>query len=382
MKLFKHTLLSFTTLLTIASLQAGEAVESPSMRALESSPADNPAVIYRLTNSHGTTVDITNYGGTIMNILVADREGNFDDISLGFSDLTSYIFDSPYFGSMIGRYGNRIAGGQFTLDGETYTLATNNFPANIPCHLHGGDRGFDKRIWEATPLVKDGMQGLRLEYFSPDGEEGYPGNLEVTIHYWLTPDNALRMEYSATTDKATPINLTNHCYFNLNGEGDATILDHELTLHASHFTPVDPGLIPTGEIVPVAGTPFDFTEPTTIGARIDDEAPQLKFGNGYDHNFVLDGEAGSFRKAAEVYAPKTGRVLEVWTEEPGLQFYAGNFLDGSLVGKSGQPYEFRSGFCLESQHYPDSPNQPNFPSTILRPGEKYETVTEYRFTTR
>jgi aldose 1-epimerase len=335
-----------------------------------------------LQNDKGMTVEIMDYGGTIRRMLVPDRDGKPGDVALGFNDIASYEKDSPYFGCLVGRFGNRIADGRFTLDGKIYALAKNNEPNGIPCHLHGGERGFDKRMWKAKPVARDGMQGLKLEYSSKDGEEGYPGNLDVVVQYWLTPGNALRMEYEASTDKATPVNLTNHNYFNLNGEGDPTILDHELTILASQYTPVDKGLIPTGGIAPVADTPFDFTKPRAIGERIDDKNEQLEYGGGYDHNFVLDGKAGTMRKAALVFAPQSGRVLEVWTEEPGLQLYAGNFLDGALTGKSGKPYPFRSGFCLESQHYPDSPNQPNFPSTILRPGETYKTVTEYRFSRR
>lgn len=346
------------------------------------------AQLYTLTNTKGAKVAITNYGGIVVRVVVPDRDGNFADVVLGYNDVSDYIKDSPYFGALIGRYGNRIAKGRFVLDGWTYKLATNNDPGGLPCSLHGGNVGFDKVLWNATPVVEKGAAGLRLHYVSKDGEEGFPGNLDVTVTYWLTDKNELRIEYVATTDKATPVNLTNHSYFNLRGEGVGNILSHILTLNASAYTPVDKGLIPTGRIAPVAGTPFDFTKPRAIGERIDTDNEQLKFGGGYDHNFIIDRPAGftaKFRsplqKAAEVYEPVSGRVLEVFTEEPAIQFYSGNFIDGSNVGKSKIAYQKRTGFCLETQHTPDSPNQPAFPSTILRSGEKYETVTVYRFST-
>ncbi len=348
------------------------------------------AQLYTLTNSQGAKVAITNYGGIVVRIIVPDREGDLADVALGYNDVSGYVKDgSTYFGALIGRYGNRIAKGQFTLDGQAYKLATNNAPGDIPCALHGGNVGFDKVLWDATPLFDKDTPGLRLRYVSKDGEEGYPGNLDVTVTYWFSDSNELRIEYSATTDKATPVNLTNHSYFNLRGEGIGNILDHVLMLNASNYTPVDKGLIPTGQIAPVAGTPFDFTKPHAIGERIEEQNEQLEFGGGYDHNWVLDRKTGiigklrgSLQKAAEVYEPASGRVLEVLTEEPAVQFYCGNFLDGKNVGKSKVAYKKRTGFCLETQHYPDSPNQPSFPDTILRPGEKYETVTVYRFSTR
>ncbi|MBC9888835.1 MAG: galactose-1-epimerase [Opitutae bacterium] len=290
--------------------------------------------------------------------------------------------DSPYFGSIVGRVGNRIAEGKFELDGKTYDLVTNNSPADIPCHLHGGTVGFDKVVWQAEPFLENNTPGLKLQYLSKDGEEGYPGNLDVTVWYRLTNDNALQIDYLATTDKATPVNLTNHSYFNLRGEGAGDILGHVVTLKAANYTPVNPGLIPTGVIAPVTGTPFDFTTPHPIGERIDADDEQIKFGAGYDHNWVLDNQDGDLALASIVFEPVKGRLMEVWTTEPGVQFYCGNFLDGSLIGKSGRPYHRRNGFCLETQHYPDSVNQPNFPTTILRPGDKYQSTTLFRFRAR
>ncbi|MBM3852727.1 MAG: galactose mutarotase [Verrucomicrobia bacterium] len=338
--------------------------------------------LYTLVNANGVKADITNYGAIVVRLLVPDRAGKLDDVVLGYNKLDDYVAATPYFGAIVGRYGNRIAHGKFTLDGKTYTLATNNDPGKIPCHLHGGKVGFDKVLWTAEPLLEKNIPGLKLRYLSKDGEEGYPGNLDVTVHYWLGNDNSLKVEYLATTDKATPINLTQHSYFNLKGEGNGNILGHLLTFKASKTTPVNIGLIPTGKFAPVAGTPFDFTKPHAIGERVDAKDEQLKFGGGYDHNWVLDNQTGKLALAATVTEPTTGRQMEVWTTEPGLQFYCGNFLDGSNVGKRGKPYQFRHGFCLETQHYPDSPNQPNFPSTILRPGQKYQTTTIYKFSAK
>ena len=346
--------------------------------------------LYTLTNETGAQVAITNYGGTIVRVVVPDRNGNMADVALGYNDIASYEKDEgSYFGALIGRYGNRIANAQFTLDSQIYKLAANNTPGDMPCSLHGGKVGFDRVVWDAVPLIEKDATGLRLRYLSKDGEEGFPGNLDVTVTYWFNNKNELRIEYAATTDKATPVNLTNHSYFNLRGEGVGTILDHMLKLNASNYTPVNKGLIPTGKITPVANTPFDFTKPHTIGERVNQDNEQLKFGAGYDHNFVIDRPSGIMAKlrgslitAAEVYEPVSGRVMEVLTEEPGIQFYCGNFLDGSKVGKSKIAYARRSGFALETQHFPDSPNQPEFPSTILRPGERYETATVYRFSTR
>lgn len=346
-------------------------------------PDGRAARLYTLINSQGAQVSITNYGGIVTRIVVPDREGRMGDVALGYDMVEKYVAGaSPYFGALIGRYGNRIANGKFTLDGKPCTLATNNAPGGIPCALHGGNIGFDKVLWDATPLLAKDAAGLKLRYLSKDGEEGYPGNLDVTVTYWFNNNNELRIEYEATTDKATPVNLTNHSYFNLAGEGSGTILGHVLTLNASAYTPVNKGLIPNGKIDPVAGTPFDFTTPRAIGDRVNADNEQLKFGGGYDHNFVLDRPENGLSKAAEVYEPVTGRVMEVFTEEPAIQFYCGNFLDGANVGKSNRPYACRTGFALETQHSPDSPNQPDFPSTILRPGQRYQTATAYRFSAR
>jgi aldose 1-epimerase len=341
--------------------QAGESVE-----------------VFTLTNANGMEVRVINYGGIILSLRVPDREGNLADVTTGFNSLEPYLEDHPYFGAIIGRYGNRIAGGRFTLDGREYRLATNNGPN----HLHGGDRGFDAVVWGAEPFQNDDGVGLVFTYTSPDGEEGYPGTLDVQVTYTLNDDNELIFDYLATTDQPTPVNLTQHAYWNLAGDGEGDILGHELTLNASRFTPVDSTLIPTGELRSVEGTPFDFREATAIGARIENQDDQLRHGGGYDHNWVLDrseGDAGPVL-AARLAEPRSGRVLEVFTTEPGIQFYSGNFLDGSLTGKGGVVYEHRTSLALETQHFPDSPNQPAFPSTILHPGEEYRSRSVYRFT--
>ncbi len=338
--------------------------------------------IYTLENKNGFRAEISDFGGVVVRLLVPDKSGKLADVALGFDNAAQYLKESPFFGALIGRYGNRIAFGKFTLDGKTYQLATNNSPGGIPCSLHGGNVGFDKVLWEAHPTKAHGNPALHLKYVSHDGEEGYPGTLTVDVTYSVNDKNELRIDYKATTDKDTPVNLTNHTYFNLHGEGEGTILDHVLTMKAAKTTPVNAGLIPTGEIVPVAGTPLDFTTPHTIGERIDAPNEQLKFGGGYDHNWVLDNQDGKLALAATLYDPTSGRFMEVLTTEPGLQFYSGNFLDGTLTGKSGKKYVFRSGLCLETQHYPDSPNHPNFPSTILHPGQTLKSTTIYRFSTK
>ncbi len=332
--------------------------------------------VYTLQNTNGMTVKVSSYGATITSIEAPDRDGEMADIALGYNSAEEYMnaVDKPYFGAVVGRYGNRIAGGQFKIDGETYTLAKNNGQH----HLHGGVTGFDKVVWNAS-LLND--QTIELTYTAKDMEEGYPGNLEVKVTYQLTDNNELVVNYYAKTDKATHVNLTQHTYFNLKGEGKGDILDHELMLNAGQYTPVDEGLIPTGELADVAGTPFDFRKAKPIGRDIAGDHQQLKFGGGYDHNWVLDtaGASDELTLAARVHEPESGRVLEVHTTEPGIQFYCGNFLDGRLKGKSGAAYVHRGGFCLETQHFPDSPNQPEFPSTLLKPGEEYKSKTVFKF---
>lgn len=337
------------------------------------------AHLYTLRNASGLEANISDYGGILVRLLVPDRAGKLADVVLGYNSVEAYQKQSPYFGALIGRVGNRIAGGKFTLDGKTYTLATNNSPAGIACTLHGGRVGFDKVLWTAERITQSGRPALRLRYTSKDGEEGFPGELKVEVVYSLTTDEGLRIDYTATTDRATPLNLTNHSYFNLKGEGEGTILDHEVTIHATRFTPVDAGLIPTGELAPVAGTPLDFTAAHRIGERIEASHQQLAYARGYDHNFVLDAASGKLALAASVYEPANGRMLEVLTTEPGLQFYSGNFLDGKLTGKSSKPYVFRGAFCVETQHFPDSIHQPSFPSAVLRPDKTFRSTSVYRF---
>lgn len=332
--------------------------------------------LFTLRNGSGMEMSISTYGGSIVSLMVPDKRGEFADVVLGFDSVDGYEEHRKFFGALIGRYGNRIAKGRFSLDGVEYQLATNNGEN----HLHGGHNGFDRVIWDAVASSDAGGAGVELTYVSGDGEEGYPGTLTATVVYTLTERNEVEIAYSASTDRDTIVNLTNHSYFNLAGGGE--ILDHRLTLHASRFTPTDAGSIPTGELRPVAGTPFDFTEPTAIGSRIDEADEQLGFGRGYDHNWVLDKKDDDLSPAAAVYEPSSGRLMEVLTTEPGIQFYSGNFLDGSVIGKGGLPYAHRTGFCLEAQHFPDSPNRPDFPSTVLRPGGIYSQTTVYRFSVR
>jgi len=332
-------------------------------------PEGQEVRLFSLTNEAGIEVKITNYGAIITTIKVPDREGKFADVVLGHDTLEGYVNRSRYFGALCGRYANRIAHGRFRLNDVEYSLAINNGEN----HLHGGLKGFDKVVWQATEIPG----GVELTYLSRDGEEGYPGNLESTVTYELTETNELQVEYLATTDQDTILNLTNHSYFNLAGDG--TILDHELTVNAEAFTPVNKGLIPTGEIRGVKNTPMDFTSSTPIGARIDNDYEQLSLAGGYDHNFVLRSELAALRRAARVYEPRSGRVLEVLTTQPGMQFYSGNFLNGSITGKNGRAYAKYSGCCFETQHFPDSPNQPGFPSTVLKPGERYRHTTVFKF---
>ena len=335
-----------------------------------------PVDLYTLTNDNGLQAKITTYGGAVVSLLVPDRDGKLDDVVLGLETLEEYVKKSPFFGCIAGRYANRIAKGKFTLNGVAYTLAQNDGPN----HLHGGVKGFDKAVWAAQAKSSDDGAGLELTYLSRDGEENYPGNLSVTVTYTLTNDDALRIDYMATTDADTVVNLTNHTYFNLADGGAGDILGHELMIDAERFTPTDSTAIPTGELRSVAGTPMDFRQLTAIGARIEQDDEQLRFGHGYDHNWVLNSSAGRLALAAKVREPVTGRVMEVYTTEPGIQFYSGNFLNGTITGKGGAVYHKRSGLCLETQHFPDSPNQPDFPSTVLKPGETYQTTTIYKFT--
>jgi aldose 1-epimerase len=328
-----------------------------------------------LKNASGMEVRAITYGGIITSIRVPDRDGHFDDVVLGYDTENGYRKNNtPYLGAIIGRFGNRIAKGSFVLDGRAYTLATNNGPN----HLHGGNRGFDKVVWQAEEFRNSDGVGVIFRYTSPDGEEGYPGALTARVTYTLNDRDELIVDYFATSDKPTPVNMTQHSYFNLAGP-TRDVLSHELTINADQYTPVDSTLIPTGEIVPVEGTPFDFRKPTTIGDRINESHEQLRYGRGYDHNFVLNRRDGELVHAAHVYEPSTGRVLDISTTEPGMQFYSGNFLDGAIIGKSGRVYAQRFGFCLETQHFPDSPNQPRFPSTILRPGNEYRSRTVFAF---
>lgn len=349
----------------------GGVVKSDFGKTADGKPVD----LYTLTNAHGLKAKVITYGGIITELHTPDRNGKPADVVLGFDNLKGYLAGHPYFGAIVGRVANRIAKGKFTLGGKTYQLATNNGPNA----LHGGLQGFDKKVWKAEPVEGTDGPGVRLSYTSPDGEEGYPGNLNVMVTYTLTNQDELRIDYKATTDKDTPVNLSNHSYFNLAGPGGGDILGHELMLAADAYTPVDATLIPTGEIKPVKGTPLDFTTPTPIGARID----QLKGDpGGYDHNFVLRGGGKSLALAARVHEPKTGRVMEMYTTEPGVQFYTGNFLDGKLTGKYGVVYKKHMGFCLEAQHFPGSVNHPNFPSVILKPGSTYTQTTVYKFSAK
>ncbi|UCF42229.1 MAG: galactose mutarotase [Planctomycetota bacterium] len=327
--------------------------------------------LYTLTNNNGLKAQIMTYGGIVTTLHVPDGDGQLGDIVSGYDTLDEYIKENPYFGALIGRCGNRIGKGKFTLNGVEYTLATNNGPN----HLHGGIKGFDKVVWDAEPMETDEGPALKLNYLSKDGEEGYPGNLNCTVIYTLTNNDELKVSYEAETDKDTVVNLTHHSYFNLGGHHSGDILGHELMLNADNYTTVDEDLIPTGQIKPVKGTPMDFTKPMAVGARID----QVK--GGYDHNFVLNSCDGSLALAASVYEPKTGRVMEISTTEPGIQFYSGNFLDGSLKGK-GAVYNKHNAFCLETQHFPDAPNKPDFPSIVLKPGEKYTHLTVHKFSAR
>ncbi|HWZ96768.1 MAG TPA: aldose epimerase family protein [Candidatus Dormibacteraeota bacterium] len=363
----------------VAQGNSAEMAKAMEKKAFGTTPDGKSADLYTLTNKSGMQVTITNYGGAVVSIVVPDKSGKTGDVVLGFDTLDGYVTDKNYFGALIGRYGNRIGRAQFKIDGVTYTLAKNNGENT----LHGGVIGFNKALWEAKDVSKGNEPALELKYTSRDGEEGFPGNLMVTVVYTLSSKNELTIDYSATTDKKTVVNLTNHSYFNLAGPGSGETVKSVLRVNADKFSPVDSGLIPTGELKSVQGTPFDFRKPTEIGARIDADDEQIKLGKGYDHNFVLNKEKpAGLSFAARVEEPTTGRVLEVWTTEPGVQFYTANFLDGTVHGKGGIAYGHRTAFCLETQHFPDSPNKPSFPSTMLSPGQKYHTTTIYKFSTK
>lgn len=364
-------------------LLSASAMRTQSNAGIQKTPFGNvdgkEVFLFTLRNSAGMEVKITNYGGTITSISVPDRKHNFGDVALGFDNLDGYTAKSnnAYFGATVGRYANRIAHGAFSLDGHEYHIPTNDGPNS----LHGGKKGFDKQVWDAKDVSGAGGAALELHYLSRDGEEGFPGNLNVTVRFSLGSRNDLRIDYTATTDKDTVLNLTNHSYFNLAGAGSETVLNHKLTLAADHFTPIDSTLIPTGAIQSVAGTPLDFRKATAIGGRINENNEQLKFGKGYDHNFVLNSKGGGAPAlAAKVEEPTFGRVLEVFTTQPGIQFYSGNFLDGTIHGNGGA-YRYRSALALETQHFPDSPNHSNFPTTVLHPGEQFRSTTIYRFST-
>jgi aldose 1-epimerase len=341
-------------------------------------PDGKIADLYTLKNANGMEVQISNYGGTITNLTSPDKNGKYENITLACDSLSGYLKGVPFFGALIGRYGNRIANGKFSLDGKEYSLAKNNGPNS----LHGGVKGFDKVLWTATPQEGEEPQ-LKLNYTSADGEEGYPGKLEVEVVYTLQKDNSLKIDYKATTDKPTVVNLTNHTYFNLSGDMTKEILDHEVSIKADRYLPVNETLIPTGELKSVTGTVFDFSKPTKINLGINDAKDiQIKYGKGYDHCWVFADSSSQLKDVATVYEPTSGRMMEVFTTEPAIQFYTGNFLDGTITGKGGTLYKYRSGLCLETQHYPDSPNQPKFPNTVLKPGETYQTTTVYKFSAK
>ncbi len=379
----KHSLLASVLILLLVAnyncqadkMKLAEGVAFPSPENFETEIEGRQVRLYTLENRNGMRVDITNYGGRIVALLVPDRNGVFDDIVTGYHSIDEYINSGEiYFGALIGRYGNRIGGAAFTLDGQEYHLAANNGPN----HLHGGPGGFHNVVWEAD---QPDEKTLRLSYLSPHMEEGYPGNLDVTVKYILSGENELIIEYYAETDRKTVLNLTSHAFFNIAGEGSRTINDHVLRINADYYTPVDKTLIPAGFFEPVAGTPFDFRDFKPIGERLDQDHQQLGYGMGYDHNFVLNksGTEGELSFAAGVYHPESGRLMEIYTTEPGIQFYGGNFLDGTEVGKRGEPYLYRTSFCLETQHFPDSPNKPDFPSVVLEPGEQFFSRTIHRF---
>ena len=369
--------------IAVLPLPAVRAADTLTKKPFGQTADGKPLSLYTLTNAQGASVQITNFGGTITSIKVPDRHGKLGDVVLGYDTSANYIANTggTYFGALVGRYANRIAKGHLVVDGKTYQLAVNNGPNT----LHGGTVGFNLKVWTAAPVHVPHGVALALRYVSPDGQENFPGTLSVKVVYTWTDDDALKIAYTATTDKDTVVNLTNHSYFNLNGAGSSPVLDHRLMLNADRYTPVDAVAIPLGSLASVAGTPFDFRRSTPIGARINQPNQQLKYGQGYDHNFVLNGyKPGSAtpRLAARVYAPRTGRVLTAYTTEPGMQLYTANFLDGTIHGKGGKAYGRRGAFCLEAQHYPDSPNHPAYPTTLLKPGQVYRQTTIYKFSVR
>jgi aldose 1-epimerase len=378
MVLVSVTAIMFCSCTSVTQGQSATAAGKATIDVKPFGTADGqPVQLYTLTNAKGMKAQITNYGAIVTSLTAPDKNGKMDDIVLGFDNLDSYIPNATYFGAIVGRYGNRIGKAKFTIDGKEYSVTANE-NGNI---LHGGKKGFNKVVWQSEKVEKPEGVGVKLTYLSKDGEEGFPGNLKATVTYLLTNDNELRIDYEATTDKATVVNLTHHGYFNLTGN-KTDILGHELKINADKYTPVDSGLIPTGELANVEGTPFDFRKATAIGKRINDDNPQLKIGKGYDHNWVLNTKGDLKAVAVELYDPTSGRLMTVSTTEPGVQFYSGNFLDGTITGKGGVVYKNRFALCLETQHYPDSPNKPNFPTTLLKPGQTYKSTTIYKFTTR
>jgi aldose 1-epimerase len=372
--------LRFTVFAAIAMVTMSNLVSASDIQTAVYGKLDDgrEVKIFTLTNPTGMTAKITEYGAILVGLEIPDRAGKLADVTLGYDTLAGWLGGTSYFGATVGRFGNRIAHGKFTLDGREYTLATNNTPGGIPCHLHGGIKGFDKVLWHGEPVSKAGARGVALTYTSKDGEEGYPGTLQVKVTYWLTDSGDLRWEALATTDKPTVVNLANHTYWNLGGDPSKPITDHVLTLSADSYLPTDRGLIPTGQLAPVAGTPMDFRKPMSVGARVNADFEALKLGGGYDHCWVVRGGPG-LRLAAVVSEPTSGRIMEVLTDQPGVQFYCGNFLDGTAVGKKGVKYQFRSGLCLETEGFPDAPNHPEFPSAVLRPGQTYRHTMVVRF---
>ena len=369
------TIIAAATIVTMSNLLSASDLET----AVYGKLADGREVkIFTLTNANGLVAKVTEYGAILVGVEVPDSQGRKADVTLGYDTLAGWLTSPSFFGSTVGRFGNRIAHGKFALDGTEYSLATNNSPGGIPCHLHGGVKGFDKVLWHGKPVRKAGARGVALSYVSKDGEEGYPGTLKVGVTYWLNDADELIWEATATTNKPTVVNLANHTYWNLSGDPTKPITDHVLTLAADSYLPTDKGLIPTGQIAPVANTPMDFRTPTIIGSRINDQFEALAFGGGYDHCWVLRSGPG-VRLAAVVKAPTSGRVIEILTDAPGVQFYSGNFLDGATTGKNGIKYQVRTGLCLETEGFPDAPNHPDFPSAVLRPGQKYQHTMIVRF---